>query len=329
MSRMSRRHALGAIAASSLMIPGLAGAQPSPAWPARNLRLVVPFPAGGATDVSARLLAEHLQRRLGQPVVVESKPGAAPVIGVETVTKAPADGYTLLVAGVGSYSVLPAMRNDLPFDIGRDLASISLLSTTPVALVTPSGRPFRRLADFVAAAKAKPGQLRYSTYGPGSAPHLAGEMLAAAAGIEIEAIPFKGASEALLALLRGDIDLGFETYAASAAHIKADKLRVLAVNSERRSSFLPEAPGLGELGMGQASIEAFYGLAAPAGTPAPVLARLAKETAEILAIPEVKERMAGLFLEVPATGPQAMVNLINAETTKFKSVARRLKISTS
>lgn len=326
MSRISRRHALGAIAASSLMLPGLAHAQ---AWPARNVRLVVPFPAGGATDVSARLLAEHLQRRLGQPVIVENKPGAATVIGVEAVTKAAADGYTLLVAGVGSYSVLPAMRNDLPFDINRDLTSISLMSTTPVALVTPSGRPFRRLADFIAAAKAKPGQLRYSTYGPGSAPHLAGEMLAAAAGIEIEAIPFKGASEALLALLRGDIDLGFETYAASAAHIKADKLRVLAVNSERRSNFLPDAPGMGELGLAQASIEAFYGLSAPAGTPAPVIARLAKETAEILALSEVREKMAALFLEVPATGPQPMVNLINSETTKFKSVARRLKVSTS
>ncbi len=325
MSPITRRHALGALAASALLATGPGFAQQ--AWPARNLRLVVPFPPGGATDASARLLADHLQRRLGQAVIVENKPGAATVIGVEAVAKSPADGYTLLVAGGGSFSVLPAMRNDLPFDIGRDLTPISLLTTAPVVLVTPANRPFRRLADFIAAAKAKPGQLRYSTYGPGSAPHLAGEMLAAAAGIEIEAIPFKGAADASLALLRGDVDLGFETYAASAAQIKADKLRVLAVNSERRSAFVPDVPGMGELGMPQASIEAFYGLAAPTGTPAPVIARLAKETAEILALPDVKEKLAGMFLEIPATGAQAMTALINAETTKFKAVARRLKLA--
>ncbi len=324
MSRISRRHALGALAAASLWAPALSMAQ---AWPARNLRLVVPFPAGGATDVSARLLAEHLSRRLGQPVVVDNKPGAATVIGVDAVAKAPADGYTLLVAGGGSFSVLPAMRSDLPFDIARDFTPVSLLSTAPVVLVTSSSRPFRRLADFIAAAKARPRQLRYSTYGPGSAPHLAGEMLASAAGIELEAIPFKGAADASLALLRGDVDLGFETYAASAPQIKADKLRVLAVNSEHRSAFLPDVPGMGELGMAQASIEAFYGLAAPAGTPAPVLARLAKETAEILALPEVKEKMGALFLEVPATGPQAMNAMINSEANKFRAVARRLKIN--
>lgn len=315
---------LAAAAASPLVWPVMANAQ---AWPARGLRLVVPFPPGGATDLSARFLAEHLSRRLGQPVVVENKPGGATVIGVDAVAKAPADGHTLLVAGGGSYSVLPAMRSDLPFDIARDFAPISLISTTPLVLLTPADRPFRRLADFIAAAKAKPDTLRYATYGPGSSPHLSGEMLAHAAGIRIDAIPYKGTSEVQLALLRGEVDLGFETYAASAAHIKAEKLRPLALNSEKRSALVPDLPSFGELGLAEAAVDVFYGIAAPAGTPAPVLSRLSREVGEILSLPEVREKMAGMFLDIPALGPQAMVAKVNADMHKYRDTARRMKIA--
>lgn len=310
--------ALGALA------PGLAQAQ---AWPSKGIKVVVPFPAGGATDSSARLVAEHLSRRLGQSVIVENKPGAATVIGVEAVAKAPADGYTLLVAGGGSFSVLPALRTNLPFDVNKDFAPISMLVTAPVVLVTPSGTPYRRLSDFISAAKARPGKLRYSTYGPGSAPHLAGEMLSSAAGIELEPIAYKGASEALLALIRGEVDLGFETFSAASPQVKADKLRILALNGEHRSSFLPDVPGMGELGLAAASIEAFYGMMAPAGTAPAITERLTKEVREILALPEVREKMAAMSLEPAKAGSDEMRSLIRAETAKYKAAAQRAKIN--
>jgi tripartite-type tricarboxylate transporter receptor subunit TctC len=248
-------------------------------------------------------VAEHLTQRLGKPFIVDNKPGAATVIGMEMAAKAPADGYTLLATGGGSLSVLPALRSNLPYDVARDFAPITQLVNAPVVVVTPSGRPYQKLADLIAAAKARPKELRYATYGMGSAPHLAGELLDSAAGTQMEGIPYKGASESLLALLRGEVDLGFETLSAAGAHVKAGKLRVLSLNGEQRSSFLPDVPGMGEQGLGAAAMEAFYCMAAPAGTPADVTARLAREVQEILALPDVKEKLASQFLEPAPMAP--------------------------
>lgn len=322
---LSRRHWLGLLGASALGASPLLQAQTAP-WPSRPLRLVVPFPPGGATDSSARLLAEHLARRLGQAVVVENKPGAATVIGVEAVTKATPDGHTLLVAGGGSFAVLPALKPNLAYDVQKDLVPISMLVTAPVVLVTPASSPYRRLADLVAAARAQPGRLRYATYGAGSAPHLAGEMLASAAGLVMEPIAYKGASDALLALLRGEVELGFETYSAATPQVKAEKLRILAHNGEQRSAFLPEVPGMGELGLAAASIEAFYGIMAPAGTPAAVCARLEREVREIMALPEVREKLMALALEPTRSGADEMSRMIRAETAKYRAVAQRANI---
>jgi len=210
--------------------------------------------------------------------------------------------------------------------VQKDLVPISMLVTAPVVLVTPASSPYRRLADLVAAARAQPGRLRYATYGAGSAPHLAGEMLAAAAGLVMEPIAYKGASEALLALLRGEVELGFETYSAATPQVKAEKLRILAHNGEQRSAFLPEVPGMGELGLAAASIEAFYGIMAPAGTPAAVCARLEREVREIMALPEVREKLMALALEPTRSGADEMSRMIRAETAKYRAVAQRANI---
>lgn len=323
MTSINRRHWTLAM----LALAGQAHAQNAHAWPAKPIKIVVPFPPGGATDASARLLADQLSRRLGQPVVVDNKPGAATVIGVDLVAKAAPDGYTLLVAGGGSFSVLPALRNNLPFDIGRDFTPISLLSTAPVVLVTAHGNPYQRLSDLITAARARPGQLRYATYGTGSAPHLAGEMLCLAAGISMQPIAYKGAADATLAITRGEVDLGFETYSAANGLIKADKLRVLAHNGEKRTSFLPDVPGMAELGLASAANEAFYGMMAPAGTPAPVLERLAREVSDIMATSEMRDRLPTLFLEPTRSGAEAMNAMVAKEHAKYKAVVQHARIS--
>ena len=217
----SRRSALAMTLAAltAALISPLASAQ---SWPSKPLKLVVPFPPGGATDTVARLIAERLALRLGQPVIIDNKPGASTVIGVDAVAKSTPDGHTLLVSGASSFTVVPALRSKLPFDMLKDLSPIALVAHAPLVLVTASVKPYLRLADVVAQAKAKPKLLTYSTYGPGSSPHLSGELLAYAAGVELEPVPYKGSAEALMGVMRGDVDVGVETLSAASAHIKAE-----------------------------------------------------------------------------------------------------------
>lgn len=287
----------------------------------------MPFPPGGATDTVARLIAERLGPRLGQAVIIENKPGAATAIGVDAVAKSIPDGHTLLVSGTSSFTVVPGLRSKLPFDVLKDLAPIALVVNAPLVLVTAPSKPYQRLSDVIAQARAKPKSLTYSTYGPGTAPHLSAELLAHAAGVELEPVPYKGSAEALIGLMRGDIDVGVETLSAASAQIKAGKLRVLAVTSGKRTSFLPETPGMEELRLQQASFDGFYAVAAPAGTPAAVVQRLTREVSEIMAMPEVKEKCAQLSLEAVALGPDALRAIMKTDIARFRELGERIKIS--
>ena len=317
----TRRQALATLAAAAAS--PWAAAQ---SWPAKPLKIIVPFTPGGATDAVGRLLAERLGPRLGQPVIVENKPGAATVIGMEAVAKAPADGYTLLVSGASSFSIVPALRNRLPFDVMRDFAPLALLTYAPLVLVTSADKPYKRLEDFLAQAKARPGALTYSTYGPGTAPHLSAELLAHATGIKMEAVPYKGSSEALLALMRGDVDVGVETVSAAAPYFQSGRLRALVVTSERRTRFLPNAPSLSDAGQPQAGLDGYYAAALPAGVPAAVAQRLAHDIGEIMKESEVRERCASLMLEAVSMGPEALRSVMQVDIARLRTLRDRAGI---
>jgi len=326
MSFATRRAALatGLAATAAGLTGSLAWAQ---SWPARTVKVIVPFPPGGATDGVARLLADALGPRLGQAVIIDNKAGAATVIGVDAVVKSPPDGYTLLVSGASSYTIVPALRDKLPFDVTKDLLPIALVAYAPLVVVTSAGKSYQRLADVVAQAKAKPKSLLYSTYGPGSQPHLAAELLADAAGVDLQAVPYKGSADALLGLMRGDVDIGVETVSAASAHIKAGKLRALAVTGARRSAFLPQVPGMEELNLAKAAIQGFYAVAAPAGTPSSVVDRLVKEIDAIMSTADAKAKCAELSLEAVSIGPDGLRAVMTAELARYRELNKRLKIS--
>ena len=320
----TRRHFLNAslLCAAALAAP-YAQAQ---SYPSKPIRIVVPFGPGGATDVVARTVADKLATRLGQPVIVDNKPGASTMIGADAVAKAAPDGYTLMVSGSSTYTVVPALKERMPYDPQKDLALIALLVKAPLVLVSGPSAPVKSLAELVALGKSKPGELGYATFGIGSAPHLAGEMLAHEAGIKVLAVPYKGSAPASMALLGGEIHYAIDTIPSVGPHIKSGKLRPLAVTSVQRASALPDVPTLGELKLGKASFDGFYGLAAPAGTSAAIQQLLGRELAAIMALPDVKEKMlaAGLepgFLDAPAFNAKVV-----DEIATFKAAGKRANI---
>lgn len=312
---------LAALGAASLPLPALAQS-----WPARPIKLVVPFPPGGGTDASARIIGERLSVRLGQPVVIENKPGASTIIGVGAVTGAEADGYTLLFSGSSSFTVNPAVRPKLPYDPFKQLAPIALVARAPLVLVTSEANAYKSLQQLLDDASAKPGQLTYGTFGAGSGPHLVGEMLARAANAKLTPIPYKGSAEAVLALIRGDITLGIDTIASAAPHIQAGKLRPLAVVADKRSPQLPQVPAYGELKLSQALFDAWYAIAAPAATPAPVRDALLRALTEVMKEPEVRTRLAAQSMDATLLGPKALRELMDEEVTRYRAAAARAGI---
>lgn len=320
----TRRHCLQTLS----MLPLLANcpATWAQSWPAKPLRLVVPFPPGGATDVLARVLAEKLPSKLGQPVVVDNKPGAGTVIGVTAVTKAPADGYTILVSAGSSFAVLPALKSNLAYDIEKDLATVNLSVTTPLVIVTSASLPYKRLPDLIAHGKERPKSLRYTSYGAGTSPHLATELFTAVANLQAEPVPYKGSSDALLALLRGDADFGMETLVAAMPHIKSGKLRALAVTMPGRSQYLPEVPGLEEFKLSAAAYWGYYGVAVAAGTPAPIIDRLSQAIGEILKAPDTQDKLQTQSLDIASKGPEEMRSFIRADMLRLRDLGKRLNI---
>ena len=323
---MNKRHFLGTGAALALgaALPSLAfGQEP---WPSRSVRLVVPFPPGGGTDIVARALGQKLAERLGQPVVIDNKPGASTIIGTDAVAKAAPDGYTLLLSGSTSYSVNAALRAKLPYDPVRDLAPIGIVARTPLVLVVAANAPWRTVDELVRAAKAKPQSIRYATFGSGSGPHLAGELFALACGAKLQDVPYKGSAQATIAVMGGEIEMGIDTVAAVAPHVRAGKLRALGIVGATRSSLLPDVKTLAELGLPDATFDAWYGLAAPARSPAAALDRLAREARALLADPALQATLKAQGMEPVWIDAVAFRSQMEGEISRYRALAHRANI---
>jgi tripartite-type tricarboxylate transporter receptor subunit TctC len=323
--RTTRRHAL-MLAAGALAMPTAARAQ---AWPSRPVRFIIPFPPGGAADLVGRMLAAHFQATLGQPFVVENRGGAGSTIGVDALAKSAPDGSTIGLINIAANAIVPAVRRQpLPYRPLEDFAPISNLAVTPaLLLVNPQKLPdVRSVADLVAAAKARPEAINYGSSGVGSSLHLGMELFMAKAGVRMTHVPFNGGGPLLQALVGGTIEVSLDVAATTAQLIREGRIRALATTAPARMPSYPDLPALNESFPG-AELASWHGLAAPAGTPAPILARLAQETQAFLRSPETVERYRTTYLEMPQqTTPEAFRDFIAREIATFRDLARAQNI---
>lgn len=294
-------------------------------YPNRPIRLVVPQPPGGPTDIVARIVAQRLAERLGQQVLIDNRAGAGSNIGTEIVAKAPRDGYTLVMATV-QHIVNPFLFASLPFDAVRDFAPISLISKAHIVLIVNPETPLKNLQELIASAKARPGQMSWGSAGNGSTSHLALELFKVSTATDLVHVPYKGTQPALTDLIGGRIPVMFDGVITSLPHIKAGRVRALAVASLSRSQLLPEVPTMTEAGLAGFEAVGLAALMAPAGSPAEVIARLAREVAAIVQVAEVRERMVAMGLEVVGNSPLEFGEYLKSETLKWGRIIRDAKI---
>jgi tripartite-type tricarboxylate transporter receptor subunit TctC len=285
-------------------------------YPVKPIRLIAPGSAGSPPDVMARLWAEQLASHLGQPMVVDNRPGAVGTIGLTVVAKAPADGYTLGILSL-SYAVAPALVAKMPYDTEKDLTAVSLIGRESNMLVVPGSASARSVAELIKVAKAKPGLLKFASGGNGTPAHLGGELFKRETGVDIAHIPYKGAVAGVVALLSGDVDLMFGATVAVSPHLKSGKLRALATIAPRRIPAYPDVPTVAELGYANVVVAPWAGVVAPAGTPKAVVTRLHLEMKKIGAMPETKQRLEAIGLEGADVGPEEFAALIRSEMQKW------------
>jgi len=289
-------------------------------YPAKAIKLIVPFPPGGGTDISARTLANKVSESAKWTFVIENKPGAGGNLGVEQAVKSPADGYTLVIGQTSNLAINPALYAKLPYYPLKDLLPIALIVSAPVVLVVAASSRYQSLADLLAAAKA--GAVTYASPGNGTVSHLAGELLQRAAGVKLTHVPYKGAAQALTDTLGGQVDSFMSSVPSALAHIRSGRLRALAVSSAARSSELPGTPTIAESGFPGFEANTWYGLLAPAGTPAGVVSRLNGEVNRALASKEVRERLASEGGETLGGSPERFAAFLASEHAKWSRVVR-------
>ena len=315
------------IAGCACLLLAVAAHAQTGAFPTRPVTMVVPFPPGGGTDTGARILAQKLSGKWGQPVVVENKGGAAGQIGADLVAKAKPDGYTILMGNVGTQAINPSLYPKMPYDADQAFAPISLVAELPLAMMVNPGVAAKTAKEFVALAKAQPGKLSYSSSGSGGAPHLAAELFKQASNTFILHVPYRGGGPAISDLLAGHVQLSFMTVLEASGHIKAGKLRALAVTSDKRVAALPDVPTLGEsVAPGFNSIS-WIGLLAPAGTPAAIVEKISADVREAIAAGDVKSRLIELGGVPHANTPAEFASMIDADRKRYAAVIRDRKIT--
>jgi tripartite-type tricarboxylate transporter receptor subunit TctC len=315
----NRRSLLATVAAFAVAGAGTAHAQD---YPNKPIRIVVPFAAAGGVDILTRMLAQHLSDALKQQVVVDNRTGAGGNVGVEAVAKSAADGYTLLMATTGTHTINPGLYSRLPFDAEKDFKAITLVASVPNLLVVNPSVPAKDVKELVALAKSQPGKLSFASFGNGTSNHLSGEMLKSRAGVNVVHVPYKSAPQAVTDLIAGQTAFAFVNTPLALPHVKAGKLRALAVTGAKRSEATPEYPTMVEAGVPGFVVESWYGLMAPAGTPDAVIERIRKETLAVLAKPEVKAFWAKQGADVETSTPAEFSSRIATEKAHWAEIIK-------
>ena len=320
---ITTRHIAKAFALAVAMSAGTAMAQ---TWPTKPISLIVPFQPGGTTDVLARALGEKLSKELGQPVIVENKPGAGATIGADYVAKAKPDGYTLLMGAV-HHTIASSVYKKLPYDFQKDLAPVTVVALVPNVLVVNGSSSAKNVAELIALAKAQPGKLTYGSNGNGTAQHLIGTQFQNVTGTDLIHVPYKGSGPLVTDLLGGQITMSFDTVTPVLQHIKSGKLRALAVTTSKRSSALPDVPTLDEAGLKGFNIGTWFGVLAPAATPKDVMARLSTELVKAVQSPDFRKRMEEIGAEPIGNSPDQMAQQVKSETEKFAKIVKDAKVT--
>jgi len=314
--------ALRALAALVAAAAGLAWGQ---AYPSKPVKIIVPFAAGGPADIYARVIGEKLQAAMGQPFVIEDRPGGGALIGTDAVAKSAPDGYTVLMTTDATFSINPHLYAKLPFDTQKDFVPVTMLVLLQQLLVANSNLSFNNLEELIQAAKAKPGSINYASYGSGSQPHLSGEMLKYKAGIDLVHVPYKGISLAVPAVMAGEVQLTFAGIATSMPQLKAGRIKAIAIGGQKRSPLLPEVPTFAELGFPEVETHAWFGLFLPAGSPREAVDRVYRDTKKIVEEPEFRQKqLVDKGYEVVGSSPQEFAAYIRTDSA---SRARAVKIS--
>jgi tripartite-type tricarboxylate transporter receptor subunit TctC len=306
---------LGLIAVALAAIPAYSQ------YPTRPIRLVVPFPPGGGTDTMARAIAPRISEILGQQIVPENRGGAGANIGAEVAAKSAPDGYTLMLATITN-AIGATLYTRLNYDLVRDFSTITRLATTPHILVVHPSVPVKTVKEFTAFAKARPGQLTYSSSGAGSAAHLAGELFSSLAGVKMVHVPYKGGGPSMIALVGGEVSVCFATMPSAVGYVRAGRLRGIAVTTDKRSPAMPDLPTIAETGVKGYEAGSWYGLSAPARTPRDIINRLHAATIKVMALPEINERLAKAGFEVVTSTPEEFAAFTKSEIQKWGKLVK-------